>query len=105
MTSAIRVGIAAVALLAGAGIVAAAESRSGSSAAQQHPSSTTGSASNAMNSVAGSDKLNAHELVDPNAKLKPAPSRPGDKQAPAPEKPSLNRKHDLSNGGVEYNKH
>ena len=57
MASSIHVGIAAVALLAGAGIVAAADSRSGSSAAQQHPASTTGSASNAMNSVAGSDKL------------------------------------------------
>lgn len=47
------------------------------------------------------DKLNARDLVDPNAK-RPA-ARPGDKQPP--EKPSLSRKRDLSNGGgIEYRK-
>jgi hypothetical protein len=57
MSSVIREGIAAAVILAGIGIVAAAESSAGNSAAQQHPSPTTGSASNAMNSVSGSDKL------------------------------------------------
>ena len=51
---------------------------------------------------AGDDRFSAHDFVDGNAR--PAPPKPGDKK-PTPEKPSLNRKHDLSSGGVEYNKH
>jgi hypothetical protein len=51
MSSAIRVGIAAVAMLAGAGVAAAADSAPRNFTAHQHSSSTTGSATNATNGL------------------------------------------------------
>lgn len=61
MSSAIRVGIAAVAMLAGAGVAAAADSAPRNFTAHQHSSSTTGSATNATNN--GLKLTNTQERV------------------------------------------